>query len=296
MAPLKPEAFKLLHRAKAVLDRWGAGGWPPVRAAARLLRRAFPGYYNAEPETVPTAVAGSRLVMPRAYFDLYVLDYEPLTRRLFEERLKTGAVAADVGAHIGYYTMLAARLVGPRGRVHAVEPFEESLSFLRRNVELNGLLNVSVHAAAAGARREKRAFHVMEQTNQQSFYGHPSFKTVRTIEVETVPLDELIPGRVDFVKIDVEGAELQVLDGMRRLLAESPAAELCVEWNADRLRLAGEDPLALPRRLRELGFSALAALDDRKGRPEPVESLEERVRAGRIPRNWFVNVWARRRA
>jgi FkbM family methyltransferase len=135
-----------------------------------------------------------------------------LLRRLLA-RGGAGTVAVDVGANIGYYLLLMARIIGPSGRIVCFEPDAGNLRELRRNVISNRLANAEVIAAAVGAAdgvvslRPGINAEVVEHAAGDN-------------EVPMVCLDSALAGRVDFLKIDVEGYEANVLAGARRVLRE----------------------------------------------------------------------------
>jgi FkbM family methyltransferase len=133
-------------------------------------------------------------------------------RGLVRGLLAPGMHAADVGANIGYYLLLIESAVGPAGRVTCFEPDAENLRELRRNLEANRLSNVEVVAAAVGAR--DGAVSLRAGLNAAVAAAHPGAPTVPLVR-----LDSALPARVDFLKIDVEGYEGQVLEGARRLLS-----------------------------------------------------------------------------
>lgn len=263
--------------------------------ATRVRRRWFWLRHDAAAESVTVTTGGLRLSLPTRFAHHYAIeDYEPLTRRVFADALAPGMTVADVGAHVGYYTILAARRVGPAGTVHAVEPCAETLAFLERNLALNEVTNVVVHPYAAGAARRNRVLHVTGSSDSHGFYPHPLTETLRTVEVAETPLSEVLDGRVDVVKIDVEGAEIEVLDGMREALLEAPPRSLLVEWNPACMTSAGRDPLELPAHLERLGFATVVALDDRELRVRTLAETRRIVSGGPLPPSWHVNLWARR--
>lgn len=141
--------------------------------------------------------------------------YEPEQTALFEQRIRPGHTVLDVGANIGYYTLLASVLAGPTGRVHAFEPEPRNAGFLRRHVEINRLRNVTVQQAAVSDRAGMARFDF----GSGSGTGH--LADAGALEVRTVRLDDycaehgLVPSAV---KIDVEGAEMSVLHGARGTL------------------------------------------------------------------------------
>jgi FkbM family methyltransferase len=142
--------------------------------------------------------------------------YEPEQTRLFERLLRPGHTVLDVGANVGYYTLLASVLVGDSGRVHAFEPEPRNAGFLRRHASINRRANVRVEQAAVSDREGTARFHF----GSGSGTGH--LADAGALEVRTLRLDDycaehgLAPGAV---KIDVEGAELSVLQGARETLA-----------------------------------------------------------------------------
>jgi FkbM family methyltransferase len=142
-------------------------------------------------------------------------DYERANQELFVAHLRPGDVVYDVGANVGFFTMLAARLVGPAGSVVAFEPFPPALTALRRHVALNGLQNVRVEPAAVSRQAGVGAFSGHEQITM----GHLADQG--ELKVELTTLDEAVrkAGRApDLLKIDVEGAERDVLEGGRSML------------------------------------------------------------------------------
>ena len=146
-------------------------------------------------------------------------SYEQEKSRLFADGIRPGDVVYDVGANVGYYTLLAASAVGEQGRVIAFEPLPENLAFLRRHLSMNHLQNVEVFAAAVSDRAGETFFEVAASRSM----GQISKRGSLTMRV--VALDELVAaGTVpppDCIKIDVEGAEGQVLAGARKVLTDS---------------------------------------------------------------------------
>lgn len=170
--------------------------------------------------------------------------YEPGLSRAVRDVLKPGDVFLDIGANVGYFSVLAGRIVGRTGRVVAFEPHPEALSRLRQAVAVNALTDVIeiVDTAVANASGTTRLFlsddSVLSTTDPARSPARDHFAFPRSIDVRRLTLDawlaerpDLMP-RVRAIKIDVEGTEADVLEGMRRTLAKCPGAAILCETEA----------------------------------------------------------------
>jgi FkbM family methyltransferase len=155
----------------------------------------------------------------------------PLQSALARE-LRAGATFFDIGANVGFITLLAARLVGPTGRVVAFEPVPANAAAVRENLALNGIDWVEVHETAV-ARSAGRASLIVSDVSAFSRLASINVPTGarESIEVAVNSIDEFVANGArtapDVVKIDVEGAELEVIEGMRETLAEHHPVLLC---------------------------------------------------------------------
>lgn len=230
---------------------------------------------------------GMRLHVPGSFpIRLSVVLGNLRMQRLFARLLKPGATVVDVGANIGYNTAYAARCVGSHGRVYALEPTQDNLAVLYANLFANALSNVIVLPYAAGSRAAVKEFFLRGAVSAvNSLYPDNFYADVTdTSEVLMMPLDDLLMGVPDLVKIDVEGAELDVLQGMTRLLA-APGLQLVVEWHPVLQEAGGHAPDALPRFLLEHGF-VLQAISHTTERPllgPGIPELTDRLLRKRTP-------------
>jgi FkbM family methyltransferase len=206
-------------------------------------------------------LAGMRIRVPgNLQIRLSVVAGNLRMQRLIDAAARPGGLIVDVGAHTGYNTLYAAHRVGRHGRVIAIEPTDDARAVLQENIDANRLTNITVIAGAAGAARGQREFFIrggisaVNSLFPESFYA----AVTATTRVTVAPLDELVEGTPDLVKIDVEGAELDVLAGMTRMLA-SPGLQLIVEWHPVLQVAAGYAPDALPRFLLDAGYALRAA-------------------------------------
>ncbi len=137
-----------------------------------------------------------------------------------EKLLAAGDVFIDVGANVGAFTVKAARTVGDAGLVISVEPFTDSVMRLSKNVELNGFRNVRIRALCVG--RETRQSKLYLNRNKPNSFGLARIGDADSVSTLTVTLDDLCRweeiDRLDFLKIDAEGAEEDVLSGGARTI------------------------------------------------------------------------------
>jgi FkbM family methyltransferase len=146
-------------------------------------------------------------------------EYDPCTSRVIGSFLQRGCVAADIGANVGALTMLMAKLVGKDGIVLAVEPGPPIFSRLVNNLELNPEIKSRVRTVQMGLSDRKDELFWCEDPKNR---GNAGFLDGYGIPVSVITLDELVTGenvtRLDFVKIDVEGMELEVIKGGTKTL------------------------------------------------------------------------------
>lgn len=236
MKPLsvRPRPASAAHYARAAVDAWRGD---TVRVAGLSL--CIPG-----PRRIRLSVVGGNIRI----------------HRLLDALVAPGATVIDVGANIGYDTVYAAGRAGPSGRVVAVEPAPDNLAVLERNLAAAGCSNVVVENVAAGRTAGTSDFYLRGATSAvNSLFPESCYADVTgVLQVPIVRLDDLVDGEADVVKIDVEGAELDVLEGMPRLLGH-PTLALVVEWHPKLQALAGYAMDALPRWLLDRGWRLHAA-------------------------------------
>ena len=215
--------------------------------------------------------AGLRFDATGGYPGYLLGTSEPEEQAFLAEHLRPGDVFYDLGANIGFYATIAARIVGPRGHVYAFEPHPESAAAVVRNAQLNDLQNVTLVAAAVSDRDGRLSLSLSESSATHRLGGGDA-----GVEVDVVALDSWAARTGSraptFVMIDVEGAELDVLRGMRDLLGRARPVVCCeVHW------LGRAFPDYVDRELGPLGYT----LTDLSGRPAPAGA--ERWHAALIP-------------
>jgi FkbM family methyltransferase len=204
--------------------------------------------------------------------------HEPGTTAAIKKIVRTGMTVVDVGAHLGYFTALFAGLVGRKGRVYAFEPDPKTFDFLRRNTARFGNvhpLNAAVldHDASATLYRSQRSSH-------NSLWAENVDLPIGSVSVRAVRLDGVL-GEIspDFVKIDAEGCELEVLDSMKEIFARAPKMTLLVELNPSRLSGRRRSPDELLRKLTGLGFD-IGFVNEKTGGVENISRSLADLEAG----------------
>ena len=171
------------------------------------------------------------------------------------ETLRDGHVFVDVGANVGYFTLLGGRLVGASGRVVAVEAHPGLVDILRRNVAMNGFHGrIKVWHRAAWSEATTLDFHERVHFSANSSVGRSDGDALadladseNVVRVEAARLDDLVQDlpRVDVVKVDVEGSEVQAFTGMEQTLRANPAAVVLFEWSPAQIQQVGRSPSEL---------------------------------------------------
>lgn len=188
----------------------------PLGKAVRLPLRAIPPRMPMVVLSGP--LRGQRWLAGGHVHGCWLGRYEAPKLRLFSELLAPGDVVFDLGANAGYYSLLAAARVGPRGRVLSVEPLPRNLSYLEANVGLNKHENIDIIKAAIGAEKGVMRF----DDSRKSAMGRLDESGTLEVSVETI--DDLVEsGRASpptLIKMDIEGAEAGALRGGRRTLVE----------------------------------------------------------------------------
>lgn len=162
---------------------------------------------------------------------------EPGARRILKSVVEPGGRAIDVGANLGLHTLALGRAVGSSGRVDAFEPEPRLERPLRKTLEVNGMGNVTLHTVAAGAQAGEATFHVAATIGHSSLYDLDQGGTREELTVSVTPLDAVIAedARIDVIKIDVEGAEIDVLVGAKRIIGSSPGIAIVAECGPSHL-------------------------------------------------------------
>jgi FkbM family methyltransferase len=193
-----------------------------------------------------------------------------IERRVLASRLRPGSVVVDAGANIGIYSQFLSKCVGPDGKVHSFEPSPDN--FRRLRSATSGFSNVHANQLAVSDKTGESVLYISDKLNVDHRAYPTEGETRRTLSIKSIRLDDYFkPGeRVDFIKMDIQGFELQALRGAERVLTENPKAELLVEFWPYGLERAGTSGEELVRFLRDRGFHFFTVKNNRLSPcPEP---------------------------
>jgi FkbM family methyltransferase len=297
MKKIKNTAFKMLEKIQSFLSPFGINRKTPgALTVYNFFYRLFWPYENI------IIIQGSKIYINpkeesysmRKTLEAYAnnLIHEKATTDLFEKAVKNGDVIIDLGANIGYFSLLAAKLVGENGRVYSFEPEPKNFSYLKKNIEINNYNWVEPFQKAVSDKNGKTKLFICEyETGHHTINQNEGIKAYRPqakvnpdnfVEVETVALDDFFKDkgfRIDVIKMDVEGAELLALGGMDKILRANQNIKLFVEFFPLLMEKMGSSPHEFIRKfLKDYGFSIFVIPDDynaMSGKMKEIKSVEE---------------------
>jgi FkbM family methyltransferase len=229
---------------RSIVWRWGLQRSALVRTLARPYRNYFYGSFYTD----HVEVLGHLMYLdPHDSMDLFINKiYEPYETELISSIIKPGNIVVDIGANIGYHTLIFAKLVGPNGKVFAFEPEPTNFRLLEKNVSVNGYSNVTLEQKGVSNRNEKKKLYLNRwHSGFHTIYKSEQRANLDTVEIETVSLDDYFSnyrGKVDFIKMDIEGSEITALEGMQTILQRQNNIKLLVAFNPSAILQYGYKP------------------------------------------------------
>ncbi|MGH3614024.1 MAG: FkbM family methyltransferase [Pseudonocardia sp.] len=261
------------------------GGIRPRRITRWLGRKAFAAGPSVAPTTWWTDRWGSQLLLNPFYFlDANIIAFgchDPSMHRFIENHVKPGMTCFDVGANVGVVALHLARRVGLSGSVHAFEPVSSIRRRLTENTERNGLsTTVKIHPAALSNGSGRAVMAVADETatnqGQASLVNSDNPQLVISTEITTITIDEFVESngvdRLDFLKVDIQGAELLLLEGGSRVFTElSP--QILMEVSPEDLGGMGKNSRDLLEAVEAYGYR-IYELDSRGWPGRPVHAQD----------------------
>lgn len=183
--------------------------------------------------------------------------FEPFETEVLKERIHPGDVVVDIGANIGYYTLIFARIAGEHGHVYAFEPDPLNFGLLKKNVEINGYRNVTLVQKAVADTDGMLHLYLCEE-NRGDHRIYDSRDNRGSIEIEAVRLDTYFRDRninIGFIKMDIQGAEYSALRGMQEVLRRNRDLKIATEYWPIGLHRCGTAPGEYLAALLNSGFT-----------------------------------------
>lgn len=183
---------------------------------------------------------------PNDSLDLFINGiYEPYETELISSMIRPGNVVLDIGANIGYYTLILAKLVGQSGKVFAFEPEPTNFRLLEKNVSINGHSNVILEQKAVSNRNENKKLYLNKENAGMHTIYKPPCPNLDSVDIETISLDNYFNNytcKIDFIKMDIEGSEYTALEGMQTVLKRQNNIKLLVAFFPSAIREYGYKP------------------------------------------------------
>jgi FkbM family methyltransferase len=247
--------MSLRHKVKKFVAMSPRGKYVAV---AQRLRRWLP--------RVPIPIRlpfGAWWIAEHSALDWTILNvgFEKSEIQFVYKLLRPGMTVLDVGAHHGLYTLLASKCVGRSGRVIAFEPSPRERERLSRHVRFNRCSNVKIEPFALGSSKSQADLYLTNGMNDwcNSLHRQAAGDVARMVRVDVLALDDYLEreglGKVDFMKVDVEGGELALLNGARRLLSAVPRPVILCEVQDQRTAPWGYAAREILQCLESCGYS-----------------------------------------
>lgn len=242
--------------------------------ANRLMNTYREEYEQTQPGTVEVGPKDNRVRFRVLDADHYVslrVAREAKVVKCIVDRLRPGDIVWDIGANVGYYTMLCAKAIGSKGKVYAFEPHPAACAVLRENINLNGFDNVEILPLAMGRTKGTFRLQVVDKvaSGVHRLVLDPTEPLLdcKTVPVEVISGDEWLDQQAvnipQLIKLDVEGAEEDVLCGIRGTLTDPQCHTVIAEIHFGILDSQGhrDAPKRIFEFLQACGFDRLTWLD-----------------------------------
>jgi FkbM family methyltransferase len=270
MKALRPGLVRLIGRIPQYVPDWPK---PILRPFYNLIYRLM--YSSIKEEKLVKTAKGPYIYVN--YWDDVEREcangtYERRYVDFFCSVIREGDVVVDVGAYIGYFSLLASGRVGAKGRVYSFEPIPRNFERLKRNLEVNKTKNIRAYNLGLSDRDETLSFTVPREIPAQSSLAASWSELTKgakltkdTVKAKLTTFDRFGKdaglNKVDIIKIDVDGAELKVLKGMRKTLTKSTDIWLFLEVAPPLVKLLDGSVVDLTKLLVKCGFKTAYLVD-----------------------------------
>jgi FkbM family methyltransferase len=223
-------------------------------------------------------------------------DFEPLSAKVIVENIKKNDVFLDVGANMGFFSAIASKLVGSMGSVFSIEANPSILEILKSNTPN---LNTTIINSAVGNRCGTTEFYVTDDTVNSGIAPSPFVKINQKITIPILTLDKLMEDgafpdqRANFIKIDVQGDEVAVLEGAKSLIDHNDNLCILVEWAPGWMEMAGHELNELPDLINSFGFKDIYVIDEYLKKRMTLQEMKKEFSLDKSGKR-FCNIFAKK--
>ena len=227
--------------------------------------------------------------------------YEPELLSEIRKTLKSGAVFIEGGANIGFFSLIAAKIIGPTGVVIAFEPTPTTYGYLKKNIKINNISNVIISNSGLSSSEKSQSFLLSPHPEENSIIdcSSKSLKSgTKIINIKTVTIDKFCQNnnlkKVDLIKLDIEGQELEAIKGAKEILLKNKNIKIIFELNIAYQENGIEFANQIFTELKRLNFSNFQALLEPRIFIKDLNNLEDVELLKKITRRHNVNILATR--
>lgn len=221
------------------------------------IARKFINIMNSKLKLEYVLIDGKKLFLDESdSLFLSLSSHETMQVSLSKKEIKKGDVVLDIGAHIGYYTILFSELVGPEGKVYSFEPHPKNFHLLKKTVETNNLKNVEIFQNIVSDKNGSVDFY-LSKLDSIGNRMYNSDEADSKIEINSITIDEFLKNRdkkIDFIKMDIQGAEVLAIEGMKNTLTNNSNIKIIQEWWPSAIEKYGKTADSHLIFLEKLGF------------------------------------------
>lgn len=221
-------------------------------------------------------IEGNKMIvnsLDNLYLALYG-KHEEFESECVKKVISKGNVVLDIGANQGYFSLFFAKLIGENGKVISFEPDAENCTIIKKNIGLNGYTNINLHQKAVCDKTAKIKMYVGDYRTGNRIYE--SEKNRAAFDIEGISLDDFLKNsenNIDFIKIDVEGAEFSVIEGMKKFLEEKKDLVLMSEFFPSLIKKFGKEPIQYLELLEQKKFK-IFHMDEINKKVKPLNKKE----------------------
>lgn len=234
-----------------------------------LIKHLAKHIYNYVPKPSYLNIDGNKIYVHKEddfiSHTLYLNNvWEPFETQLIRKLINSEDIVVDIGAHIGYYTLLTSKLVGKKGAIYSFEPDPDSFKLLKKNVEENNLTNVTLIKKAVSNKNSSTKLYISSDNKGDHRIFKPE-RYKRLINIESTTLDTFfkqLNRKINLIKMDIQGAEINAIKGMLHILSKNENLKLILEFWPYGYKQAGNDPKELFIILEKYHFKYIYKIDD----------------------------------